>query len=341
MTLVPELHLRRNDITARSKAGKSFAPGIFIIGSPDAAYPEERRFRMEDAYVLQLPDRKFSDLYLCFCGYGKCSPLHSFGPGIRSNYLIHYILEGKGRYQAGGKWYVLQAGQGFLIEPGMPIYYEADEKEPWTYLWVGFHGQRVREYLEDVGFDKGRLIYHSGQGEELKELVLQMLKNYTITVKDQFLLESCLYRFFSILARDISHPSAQGHGTDNLYVKKALGYIQDNYGHPIKVSDIAEYVCINRSYLYTLFREHTGSSPREYLSDYRLVRAAELLTMTDLSVESVAYSCGYLDTAAFGRAYKRKYQTTPLQYRRKYQQEQEEHRRKRKEMTKEFGAEDR
>ena len=52
---------------------------------------------MEDAYVLQLSDRKFSDLYLCYCGYAKCEPLHSFGPAVRSNYLIHYILEGKCR----------------------------------------------------------------------------------------------------------------------------------------------------------------------------------------------------------------------------------------------------
>lgn len=279
---------------------------------------------MEDAHELQLSDRKFSDLYLCFCGYSQCRPLHSFGPAVRSNYLIHHVLEGKGRYQAGGKWYSLQAGQGFLIEPGMPIYYEADEKEPWTYLWVGFHGQRVMEYLEDAGLGSGRLIYRCERGEELKELVLHMLGNHTITAADQFLLESCLYRFFSILARDSIHPVAQNRGTDSLYIRKALSYIQDNYGNPVKVSDMAEYVCIDRSYLYTLFRKHTGSSPREYLSAYRLSRAAELLKTTELPVESVAYSCGYLDTAAFGRAYKRKYRMTPLQYRRKYRKKQEE-----------------
>ena len=230
---------------------------------------------MEDAYVLQLSDRKFSDLYLCYCGYAKCEPLHSFGPAVRSNYLIHYILEGKGHYRAGGKRYNLQAGQGFLIEPGTKIFYEADEEDPWTYLWVGFHGRRAEEYLRDAGLGDGRLIFCSERGEELKKLVVRMLKNYTITVTDQFLLEGSLYLFLSILAEDTARSPAQEHGVDNMYIKKALGYIQDNYGHSIRVADIAEYVCINRSYLYTLFREHVGSSPQEYLSDYRLARAEQ------------------------------------------------------------------
>lgn len=52
---------------------------------------------MENSYVLHLSDHNFNDLYLCLCGYSKCEPLHSFGPAVRPNYILHYILEGKGR----------------------------------------------------------------------------------------------------------------------------------------------------------------------------------------------------------------------------------------------------
>ena len=40
---------------------------------------------MENSHVLQITERHFSDLYLCFCGLAKCEPNHSFGPGIRDN----------------------------------------------------------------------------------------------------------------------------------------------------------------------------------------------------------------------------------------------------------------
>ena len=51
---------------------------------------------MEDCFVLQLSNRTFKDFYLCFCGHAKCGKLHSFGPAVRANYIIHYVLSGKG-----------------------------------------------------------------------------------------------------------------------------------------------------------------------------------------------------------------------------------------------------
>ena len=85
---------------------------------------------MEDAYVLQLKNRKFSDLYLCFCGYAKCRPLHSFGPAVRPNYILHYVLEGKGKFSTGKESYIQRAGKGFLIVTEVQATYEADSYEP-------------------------------------------------------------------------------------------------------------------------------------------------------------------------------------------------------------------
>ena len=72
---------------------------------------------MEKSYVLQLPDKKFEDLSLCFCGYAECEPLHSFGPAARPNYVFHYIMSGKGIYKVGEQTFHLEKGQGFMIEP--------------------------------------------------------------------------------------------------------------------------------------------------------------------------------------------------------------------------------
>lgn len=51
---------------------------------------------MSDIYFLENTNKDFIDLYLCYCGMEQCAPLYSFGPAIRPNYLLHYVLDGKG-----------------------------------------------------------------------------------------------------------------------------------------------------------------------------------------------------------------------------------------------------
>lgn len=271
---------------------------------------------MEDSYVLQLTDRKFTDIYLCYCGYARCEPGHSFGPSVRPNYLIHYVLEGKGIYRVGKNEYRLKSGYGFLIEPQIQTFYRADAKDPWTYIWIGFGGNNAEKYLKDMGLDRQHPVFGCAYGKHLERIVRDMLKNNISTTTNRFLLQSLLYEFFSILTRDIHvNPTVLQNG-ENPYVLQAVEFIQNNYSFPIHVSDIANYVCINRSYLYTLFKSSLGVSPQDYLANYRISRAAELLTVTELSIESIALSCGYTDPLIFSKVFKAKKGEAPSRYRR-------------------------
>ncbi len=280
---------------------------------------------MEASYVLHLQDRKFKDIYLASCGYAKCEPLHSFGPAVRPHYIIHYILEGRGKYQVGDVVHELEAGQGFLIEPEVLTFYQADVKEPWTYLWIGFGGEKAAEFMKDIGLNSKQLTFRCQRKEELKAIVVNMLKNHTYSTTSQFMLESLLYSFLSVLTQDIEVSFSSERERENLYIRKAIEYIQNTYSNNIRVTDIASYVCINRSYLYTLFQKNVGMSPQDYLANYRLTRAAELLTLTEFPISSVAMSCGYRDPLVFSKAFKNKRGISPTQYRKESRITQKEH----------------
>lgn len=267
---------------------------------------------MEESYVLQSSEKKFKNLHLCFCGYCKCDPLYSFGPAVRPNYIIYYILEGKGIYKAGGKIYELTAGEGFLIEPEEVVFHQADSIEPWSYLWIGFAGEAAEDYLKCIGLNDDNLVFRTSKASELEAIVKKMIENGTSSMADQFCREGLLYEFFGILAKDMEVKKKED---ENKYVNRAIEYIQNNYFNPVKISDIAEYVRINRSYLYVLFRRTLGISPQEYLTNCRFARARDLLLLTDLSVEGVAYSCGYVDAMVFSKMFKQKNGTTPSKFR--------------------------
>lgn len=271
---------------------------------------------MEDSYVLQLKNRKFPDFYLCFCGYSKCEPRHSFGPAVRPNYIIHFILEGRGIYRVDGQQISLSAGEGFLIRPETLTFYQADEKDPWIYIWIGFDGSRTEEYLSDIGLGAGTRTFHCDSGAELKKLVIEALKRNTGTIENEFWRESFLYSFFGILAGNLKPKIASRDETDNLYVRKAVEFIQNNYHYGIRVSDVANYAGVTRGYLHTLFIRFLKQSPQDYLVSYRIMRAEQLLTLSDLSVEGVAQSCGYSDPLVFSKLFKKKTGITPSRYRR-------------------------
>ncbi len=280
---------------------------------------------MEDAYVLQLSNRKFSELYLCFCGLSKCEPLHSFGPAVRPDYIIHYILKGKGRYHTEEAQYSLEAGQGFLIEPNVLTFYQADKEEPWEYLWVGFNGSNVKEYLRDIGLNSGQLIFRSSYGARLKSVVLDMLRDTTSSITNQYERQSLLYSFFAVLSKNSHISVRREENGENIHIRRAAEFVRNNYFNSIRITDIAKYVCVDRTYLYELFRRHLQVSPKEYLTNYRLTRAAELLTLTELNLAEIALSCGYQNAYSFGKAFKAKRGITPAKYREKNRSEKREH----------------
>lgn len=276
---------------------------------------------MEDAYVLQLTGAKFKDLYLCFCGMSECEPNHSFGPAVRPNYIIHYILSGKGTYQVGDQKYELHGGQGFLIEPEAVTFYKADAKEPWSYLWIGFSGEQAEVYLQDLGLNNNQLVFQSEQGKELKKIVLKMLKYDTFSQTNQYYLQSLLYEFFAELTKDAQIEAVTKETKESIYVQKAINFIRNNYSAGIGVRDIAEHVCVSRSYLYKLFEENLQMSPKDFLTQFQISRSKELLTVTELSIEGVALSCGYGDALVYAKAFKKVMGMPPSQYRRIHRRE--------------------
>lgn len=93
----------------------------------------------------------FLDFYFFNVGYEKCQSRHRFGPLLRDNYIVHFVISGKGRYTVNDATHHLGAGDFFLIRPNELVDYEADAEESWEYYWIGFSGNRVKEILQTNG----------------------------------------------------------------------------------------------------------------------------------------------------------------------------------------------
>ena len=258
---------------------------------------------MEKAFKLDFENDRIGSLYVNCCGCSQTEGLHSFGPASKPHYLIHYVLSGKGIFRFHDKEYRLEAGYGFLIQPNELAFYQADAQEPWSYLWVGFGGSRAGEYLEAMGLSARHPIFACDRDQELYSIVRDMMEHNTFGVADDLRRNGQLGVFLSVLAAGAGVVARDEEDKGNQYVKKAVSFIQSNYCNPIKVTDVADYVCINRSYLYTLFQNYLGMSPQRFLTTFRITKARELLDSTSYPIESIALSCGYRDALVFTKAF--------------------------------------
>lgn len=274
---------------------------------------------MEKAYKLEFAGEQTGSLYVNCCGLSRTEPMHSFGPALKPHYLIHYILSGKGKFSIGGEEYPLEAGCGFLITPDELAFYQADEKEPWTYVWVGFSGTMAAEYVNNIGLSVRQPVFRSEASEELYRIVKDMMDHNTYDLSHDLRRNGQLGVFLSVIAEGSRVEKNGGDDRANIYVRKAVSFIESNYCNPIKVTDVADYVCINRSYLYTLFQQSMGMSPQRFLTTFRITKAAELLQLTSLPIESIALSCGYQDPLVFTKAFRQMKQMSPSAFRKEMQ----------------------
>lgn len=95
--------------------------------------------------------------------------------------------------------------------------------------------------------------------------------------------------------------------------------VRDNYATNITLKSLSEKYYVNSAYLGQLFRKKYGQSFKDYLNNYRMERAAELLLRTDKKIIQIAEEVGYHDMDYFVNRFIQVKGCTPARFRRQMQ----------------------
>lgn len=258
-----------------------------------------------------------TDLNMYQCGTEDCIKNHSWGPGLRDHFLIHYVLSGKGIFQIGDMTYHLEKGQGFLICPGIISYYKADAEKPWTYCWTGFHGLKAEYHLRQAGLSAEKPLFRYDKDDKLHQCFQEMIDTKAFIKTRETRLLSLLYRLLSLLieASDSDGLFDPRQDRKEQYIKKAVEYIEMNYSRKTEISDIASHIGLDRSYLCTLFKRFVNMTPQEFLINYRINKACELMDNNFLTIGDISRSVGYEDPLLFSKIFKKVKGCSPRYFR--------------------------
>ncbi|MCM1149032.1 MAG: AraC family transcriptional regulator [Butyricicoccus sp.] len=276
---------------------------------------------MKDFAFSIFPNENFMDLRLYQYGYEQCVPLYSFGPFIRNHFLFHYVISGRGSLDSSAPdgaqhHYELDAGQGFLICPGLVNTYSADKKQPWKYVWLEFDGLRAAEFLEYAGLSAAQPIYlPNGTGEDS---TVQDTMIYIADHSDASPLHliGMLYLFLDALIRtSAARRRMRGSRLKDFYIQEAVTYMEHNYQRNLTVEEISDACGLNRSYFSKLFKDSMGCPPQEFLIRLRLGKATEMLRAGSMPIGEIAVKCGYPNQLHFSRAFKKRFGIPPREWR--------------------------
>ena len=240
------------------------------------------------------PNDNFIDLCLYQYGKEQCDPGHSFGPATRNHYLFHYVLSGTGTLMADNS-------KGIT---------------PWEYIWLEFDGLKVKEALQTTFFSLEHPVYRANSKELREILKNEMLYIVEHCTASKFHLIGHLYLFLDALTQSThSNELTSSSKISDYYIKEAIHYIEQNFQNDISIEEIARVCGINRSYFGKIFRKSIGKSPQEFLMNYRMIKATELLSLTSLSISEISQAVGYDNPLHFSRAFKNVYGISPRTWR--------------------------
>jgi AraC-like DNA-binding protein len=251
---------------------------------------------------------------------------------FHSQYEIIYVRESVGLCFVGDHIEKYSAGDLILFGANLPHYMLSDD----IYM-DGRHELRVRGTI--IQFEKNFMSYsieHYPQFmqikiflEKSKRGVLFRQLNCTQIVNlindfpkfkgfDQItnllllLQNMAIYSDSQLLTSPLYHEAFPTFG--NGRIEKIISFINHNYTRNISLTEIASMAFMNPSAFCRYFKENTGKTYMQYITDMRIGYACKLLMLNNMSVFQICLECGFDSLSHFNRTFKQITQYTPTQY---------------------------
>ena len=146
---------------------------------------------------------------------------------------------------------------------------------------------------------------------EIEKIIMKIHKSFLVDIEKIFL-KGYLYLLLAELEKVTKSDNERN---ENLYIRKAIKYIEERYCQEINVLEIAEYLCITPAYFHNIFKKSLKLSPKKYINSLRIEKAKYLLQTTNLPIDEIGFECGFLNHVYFSYAFRKTAGITATEYR--------------------------
>lgn len=246
-------------------------------------------------------------------------------PQVHDFYEITLITQGNMRMTVNEEEYLLKSGCLLLIRPG--DVHSRSEIEKCAYINLAFPANVIEEMFQylDIPYMQKKILTLPrppkaalSLGEtlllkaQLENLNLLPAKEYRVINVElrRLLLDIMLQYFLPIFfaPKSMLCPS---------WFNSLMEKLEEPEMFASSLDELARIGGCTKEHLCRSFRKYLGVSPTAYLNAKRLNYAANMLVHSDAKVIDIAYASGFQSLSRFYHAFKKEFQTTPLEYRKR------------------------
>jgi AraC-like DNA-binding protein len=234
-------------------------------------------------------------------------------------YQISYVVKGRSRVLIGKRRYGAGEGDLMLIPPGhLHGSKERDGDERFELLQIKFS-------LPHCPFWPLPMYMHVGRPTILSSLFHSIISEFHMRrPQRELIMRLDLARLILFLVRQRRMESEGARSGLRPYpvrvessVKKVIRHITANYSRNLPLRELAGIAGYSVGRFGHLFQSYTGTSPVQYVINYRLSKALEMMTHSDRKLADIASEAGFSSAYYFSRLFHKRYQQSPRRYARR------------------------
>jgi len=215
---------------------------------------------------------------------------------------IVFPLRGRARMFFNGVPYEMEYGKVFHAGPNMSLDKEVQGRSEWAFMVI--HYQTDDNAADSFPYALAHFELEAGYNTRINDLLHRLYNSCTTPGKLPGLRAKSL--FFSIMDEILTSADNRRNEGGQEIVEQAIEYIHSHYMESLTMPMLAGQYALNSKQFAYLFQKHTGMGPNEYLIEYRIRRAKELLCTTACSVAEISACVGYSDPYYFSKLFKKR-----------------------------------
>lgn len=243
------------------------------------------------------------------------------------------VLSGEMEYNINGEVVVLKEGEGIFVNARQFHFGYSSRKKECMFICLLLHSVLLcssdsveQKYINPIIFNDKIPFYHLKNENNWEKDILDAIVSIYEVRNDELSELKIQKTFFDIwisLCENIitlqKNNISQNHSLSVL--KSMIFYINQNYKEKLSLEKIASSGNVGKTGCCCIFKRYINKTPIEYLTEFRLRKAMELLRGTDMTILEITYVVGFSGASYFSEIFRKYYGYSPSEYRKMLKRE--------------------